>query len=171
MRAYGRAAGVAMSGYHPGKVGGGGSKQAGSSLARRPLMTSIFTPHASQSRSDAHSFAPVPPRGPRLVSAAKGRAAGQPIRARTLAAQRWPSEHCEGWAEATAKGRAWRASRCLGREQATTASAKSRALLAHRATHGHADHFVDQALAIRQSHELRETKYMIDVVDAADPSA
>jgi L-ascorbate metabolism protein UlaG (beta-lactamase superfamily) len=42
---------------------------------------------------------------------------------------------------------------------------------AHRATHGHADHFVDQALAIRQSHELRETKYMIDVVDAADPSA
>ena len=34
---------------------------------------------------------------------------------------------------------------------------------AHRATH--ADHFVDQALA----HELRETKYMMYVVDAADP--
>ena len=70
----GRAAGVAMSGYHPGRVGGGGSKRAAHQLV--DLMTSISTPQASQSRSAGLS---LQQKDARRVSPYG------------LAAQRWPS--------------------------------------------------------------------------------
>ena len=91
---------VAMSGYHPGRVGGGGSKRAAHQLV--DLMTSISTPQAPQSRSAGSS---LQQKDAQRVS--PGRLAAQ-LRAR---------QDSKGWAESTAMGRDWRSSRCLGREQ------------------------------------------------------